>query len=452
MISPITKNTSKVLLLLALCGPCAAAWRQSSPKPMSAAERQLIAIKATGSKRFPEAAIVAATGLQIGSPVSEDDFKKAGRRLGDTGAFTDVGYTFSYSSAGTKVDFQLTDAPKFVPARFEDFVWFSDDQIRQRIKEHVPLYTGELPLSGRMADEVSDVLQAMMVENAIPGHVNYVRAGKPDGPVEAIDYSASDVLIRVRKIEFTGVSDTERPALDSAAQKFAEREYSRGRLDTFVQRQLLPVFYERGYLKAICGEPQPKVVRQPSAENPETDEGPSHQTIVDVTFAVSPGQQYKTKSLAWSGNHEFPTEELAKLVHLEVGQAANTIRLADDLKSVQKLYGSRGFITASIKAEAQFDDAGGTVDMVLAVTEGFVYHMGELEFRGLDNSLTAKLRDAWKIRHGEVFDATYLDEYLPEAHKLLPARLDWDVTPHVTANLGDKTVDVDLIYSVKAPN
>ena len=78
--------------------------------------------------------------------------------------------------------------------------------------------------------------------------------------------------------------------------------------------------------------------------------------------------------------------------------------------------------------------------------------MGELEYRGLDNSLTAKLRAVWKIRPGEVYDATYLEEYLPEAHKLLPARLDWDVSPHVTANVADKTVDVDLIYSVKAPN
>ena len=48
-------------------------------------------------------------------------------------------------------------------------------------------------------------------------------------------------------------------------------------------------------------------------------------------------------------------------------------------------------------------------------------------------------------------DASYLDEYLPVAHKLLPPSLDWEVASHVTANVHDKTVDVDLIYSVKAP-
>ena len=103
------------------------------------------------------------------------------------------------------------------------------------------------------------------------------------------------------------------------------------------------------------------------------------------------------------------------------------------------------------RAEAEFDDPTGTVVIRLSVNEGFQYHMGELEFRGLDNGLTAKLREAWKIRPGEVYDATYLEEYLPAAHKLLPPSLDWEVAPHTTANLRDKTVDVDLIYSVKAP-
>lgn len=423
----------------------------TSQKPlaqMPASARQLIAIKVIGSKRFPEEAIAAATGLQMGVAVNDDDFKKAARRLGDTGVFTDIAYTYSYSSAGTKLELHVTDAGKFVPARFEDFVWFSDTELRKRIKEHAPLFDGELPLFGRLADEVSDVLQAMLVENSIPGHVEYRRAGKEDGPVESINYHVTDVLIRVRNIEFTGAAAAEVPALEAAAERLPDHEYSRSRLNLLVQRQLLPVYYARGYLKAEFGEPQPKIVKQPAAE---TDDGPRNQTVVDVTFAVTPGRQYKLKSLVWSGNREFPTETLQKMVRAEPGQPANTVRLADNLKDVQELYGSRGFITTSIKPDAAFDDGAGTVEIRLDVKEGYVYHMGELEFRGLDNSLMAKLRNAWKIRPGDVYDSTYLSEYLAAAQKLLPPALDWEVASHVTANVRDKTVDVDLIYSVKAP-
>ena len=445
------KAISRSLHLLFLVIFCLPALGQGAQKPlaqMPASARRLIDIKVVGSKRFPEKAIAAATGLQMGAPVNDDDFKKAARRLGDMGVFTDIAYSFSYSSAGLKLELKVTDAAKFVPAHFEDFVWFTDDELRKRIQEHLPLYDGQLPIFGRMADQVSDVLQAMLVENSIPGHVEFLRVGKQDGPVEAITYHVNDVLIRIRNIEFTGASEEDVPALEAAGRRLGDHEYSRSRLAQLVQHQLLPVYYERGYLKAQFGTPETKVVKQPVAEN---EDGPRNQTVVDVVFAVTPGMQYKLKSLEWSGNHAFPTETLQKMVRAELDQPANTIRLGDNLKDIQKLYGSRGFLTASIKTEATFDDAAGTVAIRLVVTEGDVYHMGELEFRGLDNSLTAKLRDAWKIRFGEVYDATYLSEYLPQAHKLLPPTLDWEVAPHVTANVRDKTVDVDLIYSVKAP-
>jgi len=159
-----------VLLVLATCARQAQS--QSSGKSfdhLSTAMRQLISVTATGSKRYQENDIVAASGLQLGTTVVEDDFKKAARRLGDLGVFADVAYNFSYSSAGTKLVLHVTDNEKFVPVRFEDFVWFSDEELLKRIKERAPMFNGEVPLSGNLADRVSDVLQALLVENAHPG-------------------------------------------------------------------------------------------------------------------------------------------------------------------------------------------------------------------------------------------------------------------------------------------
>jgi len=438
-----------LLVLLALVPELAHA--QSTGKSLDqlpAADRKLIAVSVTGSKRYPEADIVAASGLQLGTTITEDDLKKAARRLGDLGVFTDIAYNYSYTSAGTKLTLQVTDGERFVPVRFEDFVWFSDAQLLERIRERAPMFNGELPLSGNMADRVSDVLQALLVENAIPGNVEFERAGKTDRPVEAIVYKVADVAIQIRNVEFTGEGESELPALKAAAQRVFEREYSRSVLNALVQHQLLPVYYSRGYLKASFGEPQPKLVKKPSAEN---EDGPRNLTIVDVIFPVTPGEPYKIKALDWSGNKEFPTDVLQKMVRAQPGEVANTVRIGDNLAAVQKLYGSRGYVAATVTAKAEMDDAAATAVIHIEVKEGPVFHMGDLEFRGLDNSLTAKLRNAWKIRQGEIYDATYLAEYLPAAHKLLPTSIDWDVSSHVTANVRDKTVDVDLDYSAKAP-
>ena len=56
------------------------------------------------------------------------------------------------------------------------------------------------------------------------------------------------------------------------------------------EKNFLPVFLARGYLKAAVAEPQPKVAE----ETPE-------ETLVDVTFPVTPGSQYKVTGVQLSG-------------------------------------------------------------------------------------------------------------------------------------------------------
>lgn len=422
---------------------CLSAFSQTQP-PVS---YKLIAVKVTGSKRFTQEDVATASGLPIGTIAHEPDFKKAARQLGETGAFGDISYTYTYSSAGTRLEFHVTDADKFVPATFADFVWFTDEELLHKLHEHVPLFNGELPTNGRLPDQVSDVLQAVLVENGIPGHVEYVRNNGKDERIESIAYNVTGVSIRIRHAEFPGAGAGELPLLQSAAEKLSDREYSRDYMNNFIEHDLLPIYHERGYLKASCASARPKVIKVDASDSIDNKQPP---TFVEVTFPVTPGFQYKLTKWDWSGNKEIPTDQLDPLLHARAGQTANKVQLGNDLREVQTLYGSRGYILAAIKVNAEFDDVAGGVAYHLAVQEGALYRMGELEFRGLDNNLTARLRAAWKIRPGDVYDATYLKQFLPQARKLLPPTLDWEVDPHVTAITRDKTVDVDLQYTAKA--
>jgi outer membrane protein assembly factor BamA len=433
--------------LAATCGLSVSAQTRPAKGPLTSPSK-LSEIKVTGSSRFSEGEVAAASGLTTGTIVDDEVFRKAARQLGESGAFNDISYNYTYSSEGTKLTFHVADADKFVPAHFGDFVWFSDADLLQKVHERIPLFTGMLPTSGSLPDQVSDVLQALLVENNIPGHVEYLRSTNKDGKLEAFDYTVANIVIQIRQVEFPGATSGELPELQAAAEKLAGADYYQALLHTFVEKRVLAIYHERGYLKAACATPLPKVVKAPSGD--ASDEK-SQITYVDVVITITPGEQYKVVGWSWSGNKNIPNAELQTHIHAKAGEIANTIQLSDDLHSVQELYGSRGYVTATIKADAQFDDAASTVTYSLAVSEGELYHMGELEFRGLDNNLTARLRNAWKLRSGDVYDASYLNEYLPEARKLLPANMDWDVASHVTAMTKDQTVDVDLQYTAKAP-
>lgn len=439
------------MLVLAglLCAAAAAQVRSpSAVRPIPPGDARLIEIKVVGSKRFTQDEVAAASGLLLGGNVDDEQFRKAARQLGESGVFNDISYSFTFSSAGTRLTFQVTDADKFVPAHFADFVWFTDPALVQKVHERVPLFAGELPATGRLPDQVSDVLQAILVENGNPGHVEYVRTPSQNGQLASVDFSVANVTIRIHRIDFPGAEGAQLKILEAAAEKLAGRDYSTTLVNSFIQQSVLPTYHDSGYLKAACATPQPKVVKD---TDQEASDARLEVTLVDVMLAVTPGMQYKLSGWTWSGNNAILTADLQPFIHAKLGEPANTVRLEDDLRAVQQLYGSRGYVTTTIKADAQFDDAAGTVAYRLEVNEGPVYRMGELEFRGIDNNLTARLRAAWKIRPGDVYDATYLKEYLPQARKLLPATIDWEVSPHVTAIARDKTVDVDLQYTAKAP-
>ena len=129
------------------------AYTVRAARASSTAASKLVAIKVTGTERYTDKEILPASGLQLGQNVSEGDFKEAARRLGDTGLFSDVVYSFSYSGAGTKLELQLADIErsKLIPAVFENFVWFTDDELLSELHQRVPLFKGLVPPSSEQS-------------------------------------------------------------------------------------------------------------------------------------------------------------------------------------------------------------------------------------------------------------------------------------------------------------
>ena len=169
--------------------------------------------------------IIAATGLQTGQNVGEEDFKGVTRHLGETGAFSDVAYTFQFGPEGMKLALQVTDSNPFVPARFENFVWFSDQELRRKLSAREPLFQGQLPVTGNLADQVSEALQVIAIELNLHGRVDYLRLGPQDGPTEAFEFSITGQPISVRKIAFSGAGPDELPLLENASRRLSGQEY-----------------------------------------------------------------------------------------------------------------------------------------------------------------------------------------------------------------------------------
>lgn len=431
---------SFLALVLVLLPGLARPQTPHKPQPKAAEDdHKLVSIKVTGSQRYTPDEIIAASGLKIGEAATEDDFKKATEELGKSGMFTNVSFSYAYSTTGTKLDFQVADSDKFVPARFENFVWFSDADLIAKIHEREPLFKGEVPVGGQFADRISDALQSLLLQHSLAAHATYIREGAShEGPIDAINFKADNVNIHIRRVSFPSAPADQIPDLADAAQKLEGRDYLRSGVNVYVKSAILPVYLKHGFLKATFAEPQAKVVQEDQDET---------QVVVDLPS--TPGLQYKVSGFTWEGNSAFPADKLQALIHLQPAQTANAVQLQTDLDAVQKLYGTRGFMAASIKPEPVFDDATRSVAYKLHVHEGDLFHMGDLEINGLDVKTADRLREAWNLKPSDAYDSSYPKRFIEQAWKLLPPKTNWTVSLHEGVNEKEKTVDVSLVYGIK---
>ena len=444
-------GVASFILGLSLLLSSAAAQKQSTgSKTSSVTAYKLIALKVTGTARYTDKEILAASGLQIGQIAADGDFKEAVRRLGDSGLFSEVVYSYTSSNAGVKLELQLadTDQTKLVPAQFENFVWFTDDELRAALLSYVPMFKGVLPIAGSLPDRVSEALQAILTEKHLPGRVDYLRSGdESDGGLKPIVYRVEEVSSRIHSFEFPGASKEQTTLLTTAARRLTGAEYGRSALAAVAKFDLLPVYLQRGYLKAMFAPSDARVLPQEEPQPSSATEAQNPADLqVDAIIPVTPGKMYLTSSVNWKGNSAITTAEVSSLLHMPLGQPADAVRLLHDIENVGKLYRSRGYMAVQIKPDAQLDDEKSTVHYDLNIVEGDVYKMGELEILGLDSQAKARMQAAWTLHAGQAYNADYLKKFLDDTRQLLPRGVGWAVSTHETPDAKDKTVDVEIRF------
>ncbi len=226
--------------------------------------------------------------------------------------------------------------------------------------------------------------------------------------------------------------------MQEVAKPLAGQDYLRTKMRVQERLNFLPVYQARGYLKAQFSDAQAKVA----------EDGP--QTLVDVSFPVTPGLQYKLTDIQWAGNVAFPADKLQALIHLKTGEPANAVQLGDDLQEIQRLYGTKGYLFARVEPTPEMDDSQATVRYDLGVTEGDIYRMGELKIDGVTADSSQKIVAQWQMKAGDPFDDSYLTRFFKILYRDVGLSRSMNVVPRKTVDQQNKTVSVSLHFVPKS--
>lgn len=367
--------------------------RAQSPGQTKTAKIASIAV--TGTRKLAPAQIISASGLKPGDVVSAEQIQAVADRLSALGLFSSVNYRFSTKGDSISLEFQVQEAAT-VPLWFDNFPWFTDEELAAAIRQEVGLFEGEAPQSGIMLDEITDALSKALSSHNIAGNITRQVVAAPVGDGMIMQFRVQGSDLKVQSVQFGDSLAVDSERLKDRVSDIKGQAYSRFAIAIFENEQVRPLYAARGFLGAQIGPPQ------------------SHLDAngVDIVIPITPGAVYSWKGVSWQGNIAISSAALDAAIPMKSGDVADGMKIEDFWRRIESDYGNRGYLDAKVDAQPQFDDAAHQVSYRASIVEGPQYRMGEMVITGLSLDAEKVLRRAWQIAPGQIFDNGYFEKLI----------------------------------------
>ncbi|HEX7314162.1 MAG TPA: POTRA domain-containing protein [Pyrinomonadaceae bacterium] len=395
----------RVKFVVALFAACllfaATTGARQQPQPQQSIKLDRIEFK--GLERVKEDEALGKSGLTTGQTVVIDDVEAAANRLLESGLFTNLSYKLKGTTDKSVLTFEVVERKWTMPVSFDNFVWFTDDELNAAVRRKLPAFDGTAPESGGVTEQIRQALTELLNERKIEGTVQYDLSENPLDKKISHLYSVKGPGLHVCKITYAGARALPEEQLVTKSGGIFDNDYSRAYVGGFVESNLLPLYHERGYLRAAFSPPKVTPEASPECKG------------VAVAMSVDEGSIYVWDKATWDGNTGLTAQELDAALGMRNREVANAVKIANGLGRVRKAYGRKGYIGARVRPETEFDDTARSVSYRFHITEGPQYYMGDLVIEGLDEVATNNLRGRWRLLHKEVYDEGYLEEFVKKS-------------------------------------
>jgi outer membrane protein assembly factor BamA len=403
------------------------------------ADAKISSVHCKGLKRFTESQLRPLIKIPAGSAFDPALLEAAAQALGATGAFNEVRYSYRPVTGGVAVEFQIKESVSFRRCTFDNFPFATDSEIRSFIASQVPLYDGFAPDAGNMLDQISISLESLAKSTGISAAVSHLPYSKfGNGDFEYL-FKLSGPAIKIANIHFTGTQAVPESELLHEAKPLLGHDYLAVTCREFSANSFVPYYRERGFLKVKLGDPSAKLLPQNGTDAYE----------VEIQFPVVEGVGYLWDSAQWQGNKFLANDRLNSLLALKPGDAENINKIQSSWESISAEYGRHGYVQANLRPRPlYYDDANRRVRFQVQIAEGQQFRMGTFSTEVFSSALAERLQSRWQLKSGEIFDASYLSDFLKKQLASALANSKGrraKVSSTVVPNQSQLTVDVVLL-------
>ena len=391
---------------------------------------------------YTNAELLAVSGLAPGQPLAENTLPAAAQHLLDTGLFSDatINYTGSPKSLTIHVDLKPIPLDKLLPASFENFVWFTPDELTSGIHALVPLYRGVASDAGNLPDAIQFALQQMLTAKGIAATLSHATVEPTNlHPQLTIDFKVDTPTILLAQANLTGIPDTLKPDTLRAIQRLDGSAYNEGRTGTTIEDILLAPARSTGYLNA-------------SLQNIQRSPAPTSNGIaVTYTATFVPGDAYKVSTLTWNPTPIYSAADFARDTKLHPGDPASDSGLRATEAPISAAYLSHGYLDIYILSHPILDPATHTVAYTLEPIPGDIYHLHTVTPTGLPPEALQEFNSAWLMKSGDIYNPTYAATFVKK-NKALPYLSRYIGTFQSSADPQTHLVDLTMTFLPNVDN
>ncbi len=377
----------------------------SSAAPLTPAARQRIRRPVVADVRFvgihhtKEVQVLEKIKTRREAEFDPEQIEKDVRSLDSTGRFRNIKTYYKTTKDGIIVTFEFIERPYIQYVVHQGNHYVSEKKLAKEhgLKKGDALSPFNVRVGRRKMEEYchqngfpkADVL-ILEGENPQDKGVVYVINEGPIQRVAHVTFMGNSLATASRLATFI----QSKPGTLSYAHPYLANRFDRQKLEQDVET-LKKYYRSLGYFRAEIGR---EIV---------VDNGGYWVTI---NFVINEGPRYKIRNVEIAGSTKFDSGKLTDFLKLKRGDSFSQDFLERDRTLLTDLYGTQGHAFADIQADVRLLEQPGELDVVYSVTEGSVFHVGEINVHIAGGDVTPHTKETVvlnraNIRHGDLVDA-----------------------------------------------
>lgn len=315
------------------------------------------AIRFEGAPDQDQARLLAITGLTPGATVTKEQIEAGLGKLADTGSFTDISYTVNSQALVIKLG--SSDNAGLLPVRFANFLWWKPEELERLLEAEVPIYHGQISLTGSLTTEVEAALVKLAKQKGLD-----IKVSAEHGAGHIV-LSIDQPHIVVGRIAIDDVRPALGPKISDFVAGMRGQDLDVVTTATTITEDGRDIFRNAGYLDVAI---DPPVFTEPHPLAAGT-------YAVDAKVTVHRGDIYKVVELAIVPAQPLQESELRAVSELKKGDPAAPMGLLISGQKMARLYADRGYLDASATQSISLDNVAHTAAYTLTLRAGTLYHV-----------------------------------------------------------------------------